>query len=161
MFGHRAVLLGSFAELDATWRWDPPVSPSLSSFSLPLPLLSPVPVGTRSPRPRPSLPGAAEGPPPSGSTACSPSSPRTQQGDAGDAAALTGSTRHGTARHGTQRGERAERRRPRQAPPTWHPRRSHSARRHDGLRPSRPPPPRAPPGALAREGEEEGRASTG
>jgi len=60
--------------------------------------------GTTAPRGTRSLPS---------SSATSPASrwASSQQGDAGDAAALTGSTRHGTARHGTRRGERAERRR--------------------------------------------------
>ena len=49
MFGHRAVLLGGFAELDATCRWDPLVSPSSPSSLL---FLSPSPPGGLRPQHR-------------------------------------------------------------------------------------------------------------
>ena len=39
-FGHPGGFECGFADVDATWLWGPPVSPSLSFFS-PLPLLSP------------------------------------------------------------------------------------------------------------------------
>jgi len=70
MFGHRAVLLGSFAELDATWRWDPPVSPPLpplSSFSLPLPLLSSLLSNSADPASAAALPAHASPADPAGS----------------------------------------------------------------------------------------------
>ena len=37
IFSHRTVLVSGFADVDATWRWGPPVSLTLSFFS-PLPL---------------------------------------------------------------------------------------------------------------------------
>jgi len=138
MFGHQAVLLGSFAELDATWRWDPPVSPPLSSFSLPLPLLSPVPVGTRPACSAP-LPGAStEAPSPPSLPSPSP------------APLHGGSSRGGAGRSGGRR------------PPLLPPRRAGGrgaaaaspapgrgamaagAARLPGALPSRTPPPRAP-----------------
>jgi len=57
IFSHPVVLVGGFADVDATWQWDTPVSPSpssLSSFSslLSLFLLSPL-FSTDSRRPSP------------------------------------------------------------------------------------------------------------
>jgi hypothetical protein len=41
IFGHPMVLVGGFADVDATWQWDPPVNIfSLSSLFLLSPLFS-------------------------------------------------------------------------------------------------------------------------
>ena len=70
IFGHRGGFDGGFGDVDATWRWGPPVSPPLSSLSSLLSLFSPLPL----------LSPCAGRPPPSVSLHPSPLSPQAGGG---------------------------------------------------------------------------------
>ena len=70
IFGHRGGFGGGFGDVDATWRWGPPVSPPLSSLSSLLSLFSPLPL----------LSPCAGRPPPSVSLLPSPLSPQAGGG---------------------------------------------------------------------------------